>query len=252
MKEYFKCQLVCLSYSRKLAQATYLKNKLRQSKFIFHSTNDHHFFTIVFLHKLCITQSQMSSEKCNTFFTCISHPFSPLSPHKYNYRLDVHLVILILVLYIRDEAIKPTILMAFRVAEHVGSMTDANRKSLPWFLQQNQFLLKPALLHPPYSVTQLFPPLPCPYHLSCSCYQECPHRQTVNLWIQHFFSCGHILNRSHRLRAPDFFLQRHCQLCCSEDCKQVHCISQYIVGKINIPFAALLLEPLVVTHFGSI
>ena len=92
MKEYFKCQLVCLSYGRKLAQATYLKNKLRQSKFIFHSTNDHHFFTIVFLHKLCITQSQMSSEKFNTFFTCISHPFSPLSPHKYNYRLDVHLI----------------------------------------------------------------------------------------------------------------------------------------------------------------
>ena len=148
----------------------------------------------------------------------------------------------------RYEAIKPTILTAFKVAEHVGSTTDTNRKSLPWFLQQNQLLLKPALLHPPYSVTQLFPPLPCPYHLSCSCYQECPHLPTVNLWIQHFFSCGHILNRSHRLKAPDFFLQRHCQLCCSEDYKQVHCISQYM-GKINIPFAALLLEPVVVTHF---
>ena len=42
MKECFKCQLVCLSYSRKLAQATYLKYKLRQ-KFVFHSTNHHHF-----------------------------------------------------------------------------------------------------------------------------------------------------------------------------------------------------------------
>lgn len=91
MKEYFKRQLVCLSYSRKLALATYLKNKLRQ-KFIFHSTNDHHFFIIAFLYKLCIAQSQMSSEKLNTFFTCISHPFSPLSSHKYNDRLDVHLI----------------------------------------------------------------------------------------------------------------------------------------------------------------
>ena len=91
MKEYFKRQFVCLSYSRKLAQATYLKYKLRQ-KFVFHSTNHHQFFMIVFLYKLCIAQPQMSSAKFHTFFTCLSLSFNPLLTHKYNYRLDVHLL----------------------------------------------------------------------------------------------------------------------------------------------------------------